>query len=91
MLFASMVVSAQMRLGGFYDWVTRRLAELPRSRRCWGSWLKVTHMGTLHLEVVAFRSEVQGKKRPRKTSLFRQVVKANTNGAFASAAYELRA
>lgn len=29
MLFAFMVVSAQMRLGGFYDWVTRRLAELP--------------------------------------------------------------
>jgi Na+/H+ antiporter NhaD/arsenite permease-like protein len=24
-----MVVSAQMRLGGFYDWVTRRLAESP--------------------------------------------------------------
>jgi Na+/H+ antiporter NhaD/arsenite permease-like protein len=29
MLFAFMVVSAQMRLGGFYDWVTRRLAQLP--------------------------------------------------------------
>ena len=29
MLFAFMVVSAQMRLGGFYDWVTRRLAESP--------------------------------------------------------------
>src|SRR6478735_12343128 len=29
LLFAFMVVSAQMRLGGFYDWVTRRLAELP--------------------------------------------------------------
>jgi len=28
-LFAFMVVSAQMRLGGFYDWVTQRLAELP--------------------------------------------------------------
>jgi Na+/H+ antiporter NhaD/arsenite permease-like protein len=28
-LFAFMVVSAQMRLGGFYDRVTRRLAELP--------------------------------------------------------------
>jgi len=26
LLFAFMVVSAQMRLGGFYDWVTRRLA-----------------------------------------------------------------
>src|SRR5213078_1354868 len=26
---AFMVVSAQMRLGGFYDWVTRRLAESP--------------------------------------------------------------
>jgi len=24
-----MVASAQMRLGGFYDWVTRWLAELP--------------------------------------------------------------
>src|SRR6476659_7222136 len=31
LLFAFMVVSAQMRLGGFYDWVTRRLAELPLS------------------------------------------------------------
>ena len=29
MLFAFMVVSAQMRLGGFYDWVTQRVAELP--------------------------------------------------------------
>ncbi|HEY1393620.1 MAG TPA: anion transporter [Methylibium sp.] len=29
LLFAFMVVSAQMRLGGFYDWVTRRIAELP--------------------------------------------------------------
>jgi Na+/H+ antiporter NhaD/arsenite permease-like protein len=31
LLFAFMVVSAQMRLGGFYDWVTRRLAALPVS------------------------------------------------------------
>ena len=29
LLFAFMVVSAQMRLGGFYTWVTRRLAALP--------------------------------------------------------------
>src|SRR5256885_3546496 len=29
LLFSFMVVSAQMRLGGFYDWVTRRLTELP--------------------------------------------------------------
>ena len=29
LLFAFMVVSAQMRLGGFYAWVTRRLAALP--------------------------------------------------------------
>ena len=29
LLFSFMVVSAQMRLGGFYDWVTRRLAALP--------------------------------------------------------------
>lgn len=29
LLFAFMVVSAQMRLGGFYDWATHRLAELP--------------------------------------------------------------
>jgi len=29
LLFAFMVVSAQMRLGGFYDWVTCRLAALP--------------------------------------------------------------
>jgi Na+/H+ antiporter NhaD/arsenite permease-like protein len=28
LLFAFMVVSAQMRLGGFYDWVTHRLAGL---------------------------------------------------------------
>ncbi|MEA3155949.1 MAG: hypothetical protein QOK44_3538 [Betaproteobacteria bacterium] len=27
LLFAFMVMSAQMRLGGFYDWVTRRLVE----------------------------------------------------------------
>ncbi len=31
LLFSFMVVSAQMRLGGFYDWVTRRLAALPLS------------------------------------------------------------
>lgn len=29
LLFAFMVVSAQMRLGGFYDEVTRRIARLP--------------------------------------------------------------
>lgn len=29
LLFAFMVVSAQMRLGGFYDWVTRKLASFP--------------------------------------------------------------
>ena len=29
LLFAFMVVSAQLRLGGFYTWVTRRVAELP--------------------------------------------------------------
>jgi Na+/H+ antiporter NhaD/arsenite permease-like protein len=29
LLFAFMVMSAQMRLGGFYGWVTRRLAALP--------------------------------------------------------------
>jgi Na+/H+ antiporter NhaD/arsenite permease-like protein len=28
LLFAFMVISAQMRLGGFYDWVTQRLASL---------------------------------------------------------------
>ena len=28
LLFAFMVVSAQMRLGGFYDWITRKLAGL---------------------------------------------------------------
>jgi Na+/H+ antiporter NhaD/arsenite permease-like protein len=31
LLFSFMVVSAQMRLGGFYDWVTLRLAALPLS------------------------------------------------------------
>ena len=31
LLFAFMVVSAQMRLGGFYDWVTRRIAGLQLS------------------------------------------------------------
>jgi Na+/H+ antiporter NhaD/arsenite permease-like protein len=31
LLFAFMVMSAQMRLGGFYDWVTLRLAGLPVS------------------------------------------------------------
>jgi Na+/H+ antiporter NhaD/arsenite permease-like protein len=29
LLFSFMVVSAQLRLGGFYPWVTRRLATLP--------------------------------------------------------------
>jgi Na+/H+ antiporter NhaD/arsenite permease-like protein len=29
LLFAFMVVSAQLRLGGFYTWVTRRVAQLP--------------------------------------------------------------
>jgi Na+/H+ antiporter NhaD/arsenite permease-like protein len=31
LLFSFMVVSAQMRLGGFYDWVTRKLAALKLS------------------------------------------------------------
>jgi Na+/H+ antiporter NhaD/arsenite permease-like protein len=31
LLFSFMVVSAQMRLGGFYTWVTRRLGRLPLS------------------------------------------------------------
>ena len=31
LLFGFMVVSAQMRLGGFYDWVTVRLSALPVS------------------------------------------------------------
>jgi len=31
LLFAFMVVSAQMRLGGFYDWVTQKLAGLALS------------------------------------------------------------
>ncbi|HEX9217116.1 MAG TPA: SLC13 family permease, partial [Gemmatimonadales bacterium] len=31
LLFSFMVVSAQMRLGGFYAWVTRRLAAMPLS------------------------------------------------------------
>ncbi|MFK7091148.1 anion transporter [Chromobacterium violaceum] len=31
LLFAFMVVSAQMRLGGFYDWITYKLATLPLS------------------------------------------------------------
>src|SRR6266567_3072903 len=31
LLFSFMVVSAQMRLGGFYAWITRRLAALPLS------------------------------------------------------------
>ena len=31
LLFAFMVVSAQMRLGGFYDWITHKLAGLPLS------------------------------------------------------------
>lgn len=31
LLFAFMVVSAQMRLGGFYDWITVRLSVLPVS------------------------------------------------------------
>src|SRR5206468_12710095 len=31
LLFSFMVVSAQMRLGGFYDWVTHRVASLPLS------------------------------------------------------------
>ena len=29
LFFSFMVVSAQMRLGGFYDWVTRGLSGLP--------------------------------------------------------------
>ena len=33
LLFSFMVVSAQLRLGGFYPWVTRWLAELPLSPR----------------------------------------------------------
>lgn len=34
LLFAFMVVSAQLRLGGFYMWVTRRIASLPLSPPC---------------------------------------------------------
>jgi Na+/H+ antiporter NhaD/arsenite permease-like protein len=29
LLFSFMVISAQMRLGGFYAWVTQRIASLP--------------------------------------------------------------
>ncbi|HEX7155779.1 MAG TPA: anion transporter [Burkholderiaceae bacterium] len=31
LLFSFMVIAAQMRLGGFYGWVTQRLADLPLS------------------------------------------------------------
>src|SRR6185369_461278 len=31
LLFSFMVISAQMRLGGFYAWVTQRIASLPVS------------------------------------------------------------
>jgi len=31
LLFSFMVISAQLRLGGFYSWVTRKLADLPLS------------------------------------------------------------
>lgn len=31
LLFAFMVISAQMRLGGFYTWITRAVADLPLS------------------------------------------------------------
>src|SRR5215831_21286736 len=31
LLFSFMVVSAQMRLGGFYDWITLRVSALPVS------------------------------------------------------------
>ncbi len=31
LLFSFMVISAQMRLGGFYDWITHKLAALPLS------------------------------------------------------------
>lgn len=31
LLFAFMVISAQLRLGGFYTWVTREVAALPLS------------------------------------------------------------
>jgi len=45
LLFAFMVVSAQMRLGGFYDWVTRRLAGLP--------WAPPALLGVLLLAAAA--------------------------------------
>ena len=36
LFFSFMVLSAQMRLGGFYDWVTQGLATEPLSpRSCW--------------------------------------------------------
>ncbi|WP_326539553.1 SLC13 family permease [Pseudorhodoferax sp.] len=35
LLFSFMVISAQMRLGGFYAAVTRRLADLPLGPRAW--------------------------------------------------------
>jgi len=49
LLFAFMVVSAQMRLGGFYDWITVRLSALPVS--------PATLLGVL-LAVVALLSAV---------------------------------
>jgi len=33
LLFAFMVISAQMQLGGFYDWVTFKLAALSSTRK----------------------------------------------------------
>jgi Na+/H+ antiporter NhaD/arsenite permease-like protein len=42
LLFSFMVVSAQMRLGGFYDHVTRKLAALPLSPPRWLALLMAT-------------------------------------------------
>ena len=42
LLFAFMVLSAQLRLGGFYAWVTRRLADSPpRPALLLGAWVGV--------------------------------------------------
>src|SRR5512134_1425001 len=54
LLFAFMVVSAQMRLGGFYDWLTRRLAALPLSP----AWLLAALIVAIALLSAVFSNDI---------------------------------
>ena len=60
LLFAFMVISAQLRLGGFYNWVTYRLGAMPLSP---GAFLGALILVTATLSAVFSNAEVMRHSR----------------------------